>query len=117
LWGIERRLSQRIHSLEALEWRLAGTLGPEHLSVKLADAARQSGALPGEAQFLLAELALTLHRIRWSALAGDVPLEDIEARVQQTIAVIREQAGTLADLATDTSVKDYVNAVLDEVAT
>ena len=50
LWGIARRLSARCSSLDALEWRLAGTLGPEHVARKLADAASPLYATLDEAQ-------------------------------------------------------------------
>lgn len=115
LWGVERRLSQPLHSLEALEWRLGGTLGPEHLAAKLAEAARSDGALPGEAQFMLAELALTLHRVRWDAVSAGVPIEAVLERVRQALGIVRNHVESLSDAGADPSVHDYVHAVMAEV--
>ena len=115
LWGIERRLSKPVHSLEALEWRLAGVLGPKHLAEKIVEAARLPGALPGEAQFLLAELALTVHRIEWNAIRGEVPLRSITKLVKHVIDEIRTQITVLGDLGSKDAVMAYVHAVLSEV--
>lgn len=116
LWGIERRLAQRINSLDALEWRLAGTLGPEHVAAKLVEAAQQPGALAGEAAFVLAELALTVRRIRWHEVSGEVPLDAVRARVARTIDTIREVAAGLPAAGLDPSLRDYVASVMAEVA-
>lgn len=115
LWGVERRLSQPLHSAEALEWRIGGTLGPEHLAQKLAEAGSAERALPGEAEFLLAELALTVHRVPWERIAVSVPLEHVEERVRHALEAIGAQLATLTSSATDPSVKDYVDAVMAEV--
>lgn len=89
LWGIERRLSARFSSLETLEWRLAGTLGPEHVALKLAEAASLQGTLAGEAQFLIGELALTVHRIPWHSLAVDVPVDAVNTRLTRTLDLLK----------------------------
>ena len=89
LWGIARRLSARCSSLDALEWRLAGTLGPEHVARKLADAASCDGALAGEAQFLIGELALTVHRVPWGTLIVDLPEQVVHRRIAQTLGVLK----------------------------
>ena len=114
LWGIERRLSQRLHSIEALEWRLAGTLGPEHIAARLVDAVSGDRALVGEAHFLLAELALTIHRVPWSTVHGELPLDQVLERVKRSIATVRTFATELDRSGVDTSISSYVDAAFKE---
>lgn len=116
LWGIERRLNKQIHSMEALEWRLAGTLGPEHLASKLVENARESANLPGEAEFLLAELALTVHRIPWSSIRGEQPPDVVVARVRKSLELIRSSAENLDSASLPDPLHDYVQRCFAEVA-
>jgi len=54
-------------SLEAMNWRLSGTMGPLYLARRLVEEATSSDKwLPGEAAFLLAELALTVRSTSWN---------------------------------------------------
>lgn len=114
LWGIERRLSQRIHGLESLEWRLAGILGPEHLARKLVEAEHEPGTLVGESLFLLAELALTIRRIQWHEMVGDLPIEAVMGRVQQTVEVVRDAAEELRRAQPATPLDAYLQSVFSE---
>jgi hypothetical protein len=114
LWGIERRLNLPLHSLEALEWRLAGTLGPEHIAARLVEAASTDRALAGEAHFLLAELALTVRRVPWATVRGELALDVVRARVDQAITSIRTSADQLDHVAVHQSIIDYVSAAFDE---
>ena len=116
LWGIERRLNLPLHSLEALEWRLAGTLGPEHVATRLVEAASTDRALSGEAHFLLAELALTVCRVPWATVRGELPLDIVLARVDHAIRSIRTSADQLDHRGVHQSIIDYVSAALDEAA-
>lgn len=113
LWGIERRLSVRFASLETLEWRLAGALGPEHLARKLAEAASRA-SLAGEVQFLIAELALVVHRVPWQALAIDVPADAVRKRVARTLHLLKEVADGLGGLEHQ-AIHGYANSIFKEV--
>lgn len=114
LWGIERRLSQPIHSPEALEWRLAGTLGPEHIAAKLVEASKGPAMLAGEAHFLLAELALTIHRIPWSALCQGEMLHVVESRVRRTLDAVRSAAVELDATQLPQPINEYLTAAFAE---
>jgi len=116
LWGIERRLSQRVHSMEALEWRLSGTLGPEHLAAKLLEETTATNGLPGEAEFLLAELALTVHRVRWPQVADTMPSAGVMGRVRHTLDLIVTRLSELDREAMPAPLAAYVGAVISEVS-
>jgi hypothetical protein len=115
LWGIERRLNQRIHSIDSLEWRLSGTLGPEHIGQLLVESAGTDGRLHGETRFLLAELALTVSRIPWSMLAADESREDVHSRVRICLARLSELSESLSGKGQDDSLDSYVHDVFAEV--
>jgi hypothetical protein len=114
LWGIERRLSQPLPGAEALEWRLAGTLGPEHLARKLIES--RSDMLAGELHFLIAEIALTVHRVPWDVIRGSVPLGQVRERVGQTQALLKAVLDDLGEDDASPPILGYVSAALAEVA-
>jgi hypothetical protein len=63
---LRERLERPVLTRDAFEWRLNGAIGP----MTLADAFTREAALPGEAKFYLAELALTLNRVNSKRAAG-----------------------------------------------
>ena len=116
--GLERRLNHRLTSMETLEWRLAGTLGPENLARTIVIAAQSDRALDGEAQFLLAELALAVARVPWAAVSVDLALDSVLDRVDQTLNAIRSAAADLAgDRAPARSLAAYVGAAFEQAVT
>lgn len=115
LWGIERRLTQRVYSLDSLEWRLAGTLGPEHIAELLVQSADGEDRLNGESRFLLAELALTVRRIPWQSLTSKELWPLVEERIQQCLTRLRDFSQTSVGESEDDSLDAYVRDVFAEV--
>jgi hypothetical protein len=94
LWRLQDRLQRPASNLDALHWRLHGPLGPIALADGLVAAARDDRALPGEAHFLLAELALTVAAVDWRAVAGAAnrtAVRDVVAEVLDAIDKRRSQ--------------------------
>jgi hypothetical protein len=89
-WGLEQRLGRPIPSIEALEWRLSGSIGPVTLAERLVDEARTNRQLIGETQFLLAELAMTVANVPWTKLSQHVDKRKVRVRVERTIATLRD---------------------------
>lgn len=66
LTALERRLGRPLTTLDALEARLNGPLGPRFIAEKIVMDYLQ-GAIPGaEALFVLAEIALSVARVDWA---------------------------------------------------
>jgi len=90
LAGLRARLSMPAASVDAFRWRMTGPFGPREVAAGLLDRSRQVPALPGEASFTLAEIALTL---------ADIDLENVARYLdgdRAEVAEIRHQ--TIADL-------------------
>jgi hypothetical protein len=110
-WGLEQRLARPIPSLEALDWRLTGSIGPVTLGERLVDEARSNSRLVGETQFLLAELAMTIANVPWAQLSQRVDGGAVRARVDETLTVLRGLSDRLrADEPLPPSLHDYVEA-------
>lgn len=70
LEGLQRRLERPAASLDAVKFRLHGPFGPVQIAADLLESMEASGgALAGEANFLLAEVALTVSRVDWDSTA------------------------------------------------
>jgi len=114
LAGVERRLKQPLRSLEALDWRLRGTLGVETLATRLVEEAVENESLPGETLFFLAELALAVGRIQWRDFVSGDLLVEVEERVQMTLELLRSQATSLETASTDPAIISYVDRAFAE---
>ena len=114
LAGVERRLKQPLRSLDALDWRLRGTLGVETLATRLVEEAVENESLPGETLFFLAELALAVGRIQWRDFVSGDLLVGVEERVQMTLELLRSQATSLETASTDTAIISYVDRAFVE---
>jgi phosphatidylserine/phosphatidylglycerophosphate/cardiolipin synthase-like enzyme len=88
LWRLQQRLSRPTTSLDVIAWRLNGAFGPVSLANSVANSAEADASLPGEAHFLLAELALTVGAIDWNAVAPLAPPADVAALVTDALAHI-----------------------------
>ena len=71
--GLRTRLERPAANEEALVWRLEGPFGPKAIADGLVARAEDGDAVEGETSFLLAELALTLSHVDWSATGGLLP--------------------------------------------
>ena len=108
--GLRQRLERPAASVTALEWRLFGPVGP----IAIADAiVRESSdeRIVGESAFLLAELVLTVSRVRWEPVIER--LEDLELARQH----IRNVSGQLKKRQKKMKVQDpglrgYVRAAM-----
>ena len=79
-------------SPEGFEWRLNGPVGPRALAKAFAAEAKQ----PREAAFFLAELALSLSRVRPDRpAAGGVTRESVRQLLSASIASIQKDAQEL----------------------
>jgi hypothetical protein len=108
LAGVQRRLDQPVRSIDILDWRLSGVLGPENLAKRLVESESEEKMLPGEAAFFLAELALVIGRIDW---VMQCPLSfgsDARDRVRQSIDFIESCAKETLDEEVDPTIGDYV---------
>lgn len=108
LAGVQRRLDQPVRSMDILDWRLSGVLGPENLAHRLVESDSEERMLPGEAAFFLAELALTIGRIDWSARCPSLFASEAKERVRKSISLIEACAMQTVDEPVDRSILDYV---------
>lgn len=83
-----QRLSRPVVHEDALLWRLRGPVGP----LALARALQKAAQSPGEACFLLSEVALALRRVRVEKMAFGIP----EETVKRAIEAVREEVAAMA---------------------
>lgn len=112
LWRLQVRLGRPASSLDALHWRLHGIFGPLAIADGLVSAAVEQQTLPGEAHFLLAELALTIHAVDWSQVAVGIDLDSARKLVAEVLADIDERYQTLPP-APDPALEAYVRDALE----
>jgi hypothetical protein len=115
LTGIRKRLEQPISSNDALQWRLHGALGPAWLARRIADES-STGAqwLPGEAAFLLSELALTICRVEWD-VRPPVTNARLDAAVGQLLDEIEACIAAAGGGGSVPQLQRYIDVALGEV--
>lgn len=86
LEGLRERLERPTHHLEALRWRLHGPVGPVALARKLMAEEKQATA------FMLAEVALTVHRTDWSRVEGVLGQPTVRKEVRTVLRELAEMA-------------------------
>jgi len=111
LWRLQERLSRPAKSLDTIQWRLNGPVGPIAIADGLARAAADQKALPGETHFLLAELALTIAAVEWDQVAPGIERGKVRAMVTAVIDSIDERLGELP-AAPDPSLDSYARDAL-----
>ncbi len=94
LSGLKERLQRPLGSMDALEWRLRGPLGPVALAESLTKEAEGGRLLNGEGEFLLGELALTVARVDWDKAAGSLDPKDVRKLVTRSVADLRGMRGS-----------------------
>jgi hypothetical protein len=114
-WRLQERLSRPASNLDALHWRLHGAFGPLMLADGLITAASKDQALPGEPQFLLAELALTVAAVDWSAVSVRLDRTQVNVLVSEVLRQLRERHSTLPP-APDPALDKYVRDALEVAA-
>jgi hypothetical protein len=113
LWRLQERLQRPASNLDALHWRLYGSLGPIAIADGLVVAARGDQILPGEAHFLLAELALTVAAVDWRAVTGSLTWRSVATILDGVLDAIDERRRMLPP-APHPSLDAYVRDALIE---
>ena len=83
LEGMRERLSRPVNSVDALEWRLNGPIGPLTLAAQILKTE------PEAAAFMIAEIAGLLRETR---ISGAVPASTVKAQVRQAIETLKHLA-------------------------
>jgi hypothetical protein len=113
--GLRRRLERPASNIDALVWRLDGPFGPTAIAEGLIrDLGSAPGTLPGEASFLIAELALTLGRVNWSSTAKILGDGIVRPHAEKTLANVRELARRHVPV--DRRLAAYVKSALSEAS-
>lgn len=112
LAGLQDRLERPVATLDALEWRLEGPLGPAAIAEGLLRARDQEGMVEGEPAFLLAELALTLSRVDWEKSGRVVGVEAVRARIHRLMSELRARR---VGIAADPRLQRYVDEAFRRV--
>lgn len=112
LWRLQDRLGRPATSLDAVHWRLHGALGPLAIADGLVRAVDEQLTLPGEAHFLLAELALTIGAVDWPFVATNVGIKSVRGLVADVLAEIELRRSALPAVG-DASLDAYVCDALE----
>lgn len=100
---LRQRLERPVMNIEALDWRLRSPVGP----AAIAAAFRREAATEEEGLFFLAELALTLSRVRVEdAARGGLSTHLVEERLRASISEVEELASSLFGQ-TDSAISSY----------
>ncbi len=103
LEGLRVRLERPAHHMKALCWRLHGPIGPVTL-------ARQLAAQEGEgAAFMIAEVALTVHGVDWSASERLLGAGAVKREVD---SVLRELSALAEKQSAPANLREYVKETL-----
>jgi hypothetical protein len=111
LWRLQERLARPATSIDALHWRVYGALGPLAIADGLVKAAQDEQAIPGEAHFLIAELALTIAAVDWAQVGGGVDPSELRELVRGVLAALDERCADLPP-APHPTLNDYVRDAL-----
>lgn len=112
LWRLQDRLGRPTASLDALHWRLYGAFGPIAIADGLVVAASTDRALPGEAHFLLAELALTIAAVDWPAVSVRIDRRQVRKLVADVLTQLEARRSQLPP-ASDPNLDRYVHDALE----
>ena len=113
LWRLQERLGRPATNLDAIHWRLHGTLGPLAIADGLVRSIDDGKTLPGEAQFILAELALTVSSVDWASVVSGGDYKAVRKIVDQVVRAIDERRSELPPI-TDTGLGNYIRDALAE---
>ncbi len=119
LWGLQQRLKKPATDIDALEWRFTGVIGPRAIAEGLMAEVTGDNLRAAEAAFILAELALTVARVRWDEVAPRLEQSKVRWLVECALEDIAKQARSL-DLQVGTEIDGlalYVEQALKEAKT
>jgi len=112
---LQVQLARPVTSLDALHWRLHGPFGPLAIADGLVVAAENQQTLPGEAHFLLAELALTIDMVDWGEVTAGVNKKKARKLISEALTGIEKRRQTLppaVDQALDAYARDAIGKAL-----
>jgi hypothetical protein len=101
LEGLCERLERPAFSMDALRWRLRGPVGPIVLARQLAE--REGDA----ASFMIAEVALTLRHVNWSAAEAQIGSAAVRDEMARTMT---ELEALVASCPAPPNLAEYVRA-------
>ena len=111
---MQHRLQRPAITRDAFEWRLNGAVGP----MALADAFVRDAKIDGEAKFYLAELALTLSRVKpVQPMTGEFGTKAMKEMLAVAIRKIETNALALPRNPQTKMIDDYVDAAFTEAVT
>jgi hypothetical protein len=108
---LQDRLSRPAQSLDALHWRLNGAFGPLAIADGLVRASGEDQTVPGEAHFLLAEMALTIAAVDWQAVGAGLDQRRIQTLKENVLEAIESRRRELP-LSLDAALNSYVTDAL-----
>jgi hypothetical protein len=85
LSAMQRRLGRQVITLETLQARLAGPLGPEFVATKVAEAFETGQQSRAQAVFTIAEIALSVGRVDWAHVIEHIDRVQAVALVDATL--------------------------------
>ncbi|CBL45784.1 Hypothetical protein HDN1F_22010 [gamma proteobacterium HdN1] len=94
--AMQGRLERQVITLEALNARLTGPLGPKFVATKVADAYEAQEQSRPEALFTVAEIALTVGRVNWQHVVEHIDKNRgiaLIARTLEQLAGVRSRIG------------------------
>lgn len=112
LMRLQERLARPASNLDAVRWRLHGALGPLTLAESVVRTSDEQ-MVNGEKQFMLAELALTIAAVDWSAVRNVDERGVITREVTTVLEQIREQTQRLPS-SQDATLDQYVRDAVEE---
>ena len=114
LWRLQQRLSRPATSLDVIAWRLNGAFGPAAIADGVAASAQDERSLPGEAHFVLAELALTVSAVDWRQVGPGLSQERVGQLIADVLTHIEERRQGLPR-APDPALDSYAREALAAV--
>ena len=119
--GLAARLEQPAASPEALEWRLCGPVGPLALAKALVQELGEGESMPGEAEFMLAELALSVGRVDWARTGAQIGKgraraqgQALVSQLERMMKEVRSRASSTRPTADARTLRRYVNRAFVE---
>jgi hypothetical protein len=97
LSAMQRRLERQVITLDTLNARLSGPLGPEFVATKVAEAYEAREQSQPEALFTVAEIALTVGRVKWKHVVEHIDKNHGFALVAKTLVRLADARNRIGD--------------------